>query len=70
MYACSFAKSCLTLCNPVECSPPGSSVHEIFHGVGYWSGLPFPPSGCMYTYGWFTLYGRNQDNTVKQLSSN
>ena len=27
--------------------------------------------GCMYTYGWFTLlYGRNQHNTVKQLSSN
>ena len=23
------AKSCLTLCNPVDCSPPGSSVHGI-----------------------------------------
>ena len=22
-------QSCLTLCNPVDCSPPGSSVHEI-----------------------------------------
>ena len=29
-YACIHAKSlqsCLTLCNPVDCSPPGSSVH-------------------------------------------
>ena len=23
-------KSCLTLCNPMDCSPPGSSVHGIF----------------------------------------
>ena len=23
-------QSCLTLCNPVDCSPPGSSVHGIF----------------------------------------
>ena len=23
-------QSCLTLCNPVDCSPSGSSVHEIF----------------------------------------
>ena len=22
-------QSCLTLCNPVDCSPPGSSVHRI-----------------------------------------
>ena len=29
-------QSCLTLCNPMDCSPPGSSWWE------YWSGLPFP----------------------------
>ena len=23
------AQSCLTLCDPMDCSPPGSSVHEI-----------------------------------------
>ena len=23
-------QSCLTLCNPMDCSPPRSSVHEIF----------------------------------------
>ena len=25
-----FAQSCPTLCNPMDCSPPGSSVHGIF----------------------------------------
>ena len=24
------AQSCLTLCNPMDCSLPGSSVHRIF----------------------------------------
>ena len=27
---CSVAKLCPTLCDPVNCSPPGSSVHGIF----------------------------------------
>ena len=27
---CSFTQSCLTLCHPMDCSPPGSSVHGIF----------------------------------------
>ena len=26
------AHSCLTLCDPMDCSPPGSSVHGIFPG--------------------------------------
>ena len=25
-------QSCLTLCNPLDCSPPGSSLHGIFLG--------------------------------------
>ena len=25
---CLVTQSCVTLCNPVDCSPPGSSVHE------------------------------------------
>ena len=28
-YFCLVTKSCLTLCNPMNCSPPGSSVHGI-----------------------------------------
>ena len=27
--------SCLTLCNPMDCSPPVSSVHGIFQAMGF-----------------------------------
>ena len=37
-------KFCLTLCNPMDYSPPGSSVMG-FPRQEYWSGLPFPSSG-------------------------
>ena len=40
----SLVKSCLTLSSPVDCSPPGSSVHGIFQ-QGYWSRLPFTSLG-------------------------
>ena len=30
MCACSVAQSCLTVCDPIDCSPSGSSVHGIF----------------------------------------
>ena len=30
MCVCSVTKSCLTLCNPMDCSPPDSSVRGIF----------------------------------------
>ena len=42
--ACVRAQSCPTLCDPVDCSPPGSSVHGISR-QDYWSGLPFPSPG-------------------------
>ena len=35
---------CSTLCYPMDCSPPGSSVYG-FSRQEYWSGLPCPPSG-------------------------
>ena len=35
------AQSCPTLCDPMDCSPPGSSVQGISRQE-YWSGLPFP----------------------------
>ena len=38
------AQSCPTLCKPMDCSPPGSSVHG-FSRQEYWSGLPFPSPG-------------------------
>ena len=33
-----------TLCDPMDCSPPGSSIME-FSRQEYWSGLPFPFPG-------------------------
>ena len=33
---------CLTLCQPMDCSPPDSLVHRILHAI-YWSGLLCPP---------------------------
>ena len=33
---------CLTLWDPMDCSPPGSLSAEIFRQE-YWSELPFPP---------------------------
>ena len=41
MLTCSAASDSL---GPVDCSPPGSSVHELFWQE-YWSGLPFLPPG-------------------------
>ena len=37
-------QQCPTLWDPMDCSPPGSSVHE-FPRQEYWSGLPFPSPG-------------------------
>ena len=37
------AQSCPTLCDPVDCSPPGFSMR--FSRQEYWSGLPFPSPG-------------------------
>ena len=34
----------LTLCDPMDCSLPGSSVHGILQQE-YWSELPFPSPG-------------------------
>ena len=37
-------QSCLTLCDPMDCSPPGTSSME-FSRQEYWNGLPCPPPG-------------------------
>ena len=34
----------LLLCDPMDCSPPSSSVHGLSRQE-YWSGLPFPSPG-------------------------
>ena len=40
-FTCLVTKSCSTLCDPMDCSPPGSAMG--FPRQEYWSGLPFPP---------------------------
>ena len=43
-HVCMHAQSCPTLCDPMDSSPPCSSVHE-FSRQEYWSGLPYPSPG-------------------------
>ena len=39
---CLVDQSCLTLCNPMDCSPPGSSVHGILQArILEWVAIPF-----------------------------
>ena len=53
MYVCVCTKllqSCPTLCNTMDDSPSGSSVHEILQQE-YWSGLPCSPPGNLSYWG-------------------
>ena len=43
LHCCSVAKPYLTLCDPMDCSPPGSSVHGNFQARI--CGLPYTPPG-------------------------
>ena len=47
---CLVAKSCQTLCDSMDYSLPGSSVHGISQAK-YWSGLPFPSPGDLLNSG-------------------
>ena len=47
MPVCSFAWSCLTLCDPMDCSPTASSVHGIFQARTLaWVAISFPRACC------------------------
>ena len=41
---CLITQSCLTLCNPMDYSLPGSSVHGFLQQEN-WNGQPFPSPG-------------------------
>ena len=44
LHVCSVVQSCPTLCDPMDCSPPGSSVRRISQARALeW--LPFPTPG-------------------------
>ena len=60
MYAAAKSlQSCPTLCDPMDCRLPGSSIRGIFQArVLEWGAIAF--SASMYTHGWVTvLYSRN-----------
>ena len=40
------AQSCLILCDPIDCSPPGSSVHRILQ-ARTWKWVAIPPPGYL-----------------------
>ena len=49
---CSVPRSCLTLCDPMDCSPPGSSIHGIFQArvlewvaISFFKGFSWPRDG-------------------------
>ena len=42
VLSCSVAKSCPTLCHPMDCSPPGSAVHGILQArILEWVAISF-----------------------------
>ena len=41
------AQSCPALCDPMNCSSPGFSVHGKISRQEHWSGLPFPSPGYL-----------------------
>ena len=45
VHLCSVAWSCPTLCDPMDCSPPGSSVHGLFQArILEWVAISFARS--------------------------
>ena len=53
-YLCSVTQSYLTLCDPMDCSPPGSSVHGIFQArLLEWVAISFSkacPEGLVFLH--------------------
>ena len=61
-------QSCPTLCNPIDCSPPGSSIHGIFQArVLEWGAIAFSeiPAGCPTIQSILTQTAQNRHQTVQ-----
>ena len=53
---CLVTQSCLTLCDPLDCSPPGSSVHGIFQAkMLEWVAISCSRGSC-WPRGWTRIY--------------
>ena len=64
------ARSCLTLCDSMDCSPPGSLSVE-FSRQEHWSGWPFPSPMITYLhlsyFPWLTLLAFKNQNHKQKL---
>ena len=72
-----------TLCNPMDCSPPGSSVHGVVPGKNTGAGCHFPCQGVFPTqgpnpsllhgrwilYSWVTSEVNNGENSISNCAS-
>jgi len=59
------AQSCPILSDPMDCSPPGSSVHGIFQArVLEWGAIAFSEGGLACCNSW----GRKESDTTERLN--
>ena len=67
-------QSCLTICNPMNCSPPGSSVHGILQArILEWVAIPFSRGSsqtrdqtqvCCIAGRFFTIWATREDHLI------
>ena len=58
------AQSRLTLCNSMDCSPPGSSVHRIFQAaILEWVAIPFSRGSVLQGLQAYSLLSEPPGNT-------
>ena len=65
-YLCLVIQSCLTLCNPTDCSPAGSSAHGILQTrILEWVAIPFSNSLFQYCFTciWIPARLRGKEST-------
>ena len=61
---CSVIDLCLTLCNPMNCSQPGSSVQGIFQGrILEWVAISYAIV-CVYTYTYNAILLSRKKNEI------
>ena len=66
---CLSIQSCLTLCDPMDYSPPGSSVHGIFQArVLEWGAIAFSKRGLKYLY-ILLIFAKLNNNIYKSFKS-
>ena len=76
--ACMYAQSCPTVCDPMNCSPPDSTDHEIFQArilkwvaisFSSWSSQPRDQTCISYIDRWILYLWANREDLVITLSS-